>query len=154
MDFEDFCRYFTDVVVCQLVERTLLWPSSNWREVRCYGEWAPAPTDTGAATSSTLHGNTALILGKNVKHGGAKQRGTRKETRLGESQQEGWKGGRCDVEKSRKNMKRENDGGEVNGVWDAETDRRSRCGGCMNHRDTFLHNPQVNLKQKSRNVCK
>uniref|UniRef100_A0A8C3AGK8 Si:dkey-19b23.13 n=1 Tax=Cyclopterus lumpus TaxID=8103 RepID=A0A8C3AGK8_CYCLU len=34
MDFEDFCHYFTDVVVCRLVERALLWPSSHWREVR------------------------------------------------------------------------------------------------------------------------
>uniref|UniRef100_A0A8C4GW82 Si:dkey-19b23.13 n=1 Tax=Dicentrarchus labrax TaxID=13489 RepID=A0A8C4GW82_DICLA len=60
MDFEDFCHYFTDVVVCRLVERALLWPWSHWREVRLYGEWTP----------------------------------------------------------------------------------RSRCGGCINHRDTFLHNPQ------------
>uniref|UniRef100_A0A667ZUP6 Calpain-5-like n=1 Tax=Myripristis murdjan TaxID=586833 RepID=A0A667ZUP6_9TELE len=63
MEFEDFCHYFTDVVVCRLAERTLLWPSSHWREVRCYGEWA-------------------------------------------------------------------------------QLDKRSRCGGCINHRDTFLHNPQ------------
>uniref|UniRef100_A0A087XZ47 Si:dkey-19b23.13 n=1 Tax=Poecilia formosa TaxID=48698 RepID=A0A087XZ47_POEFO len=65
MDFQDFCCYFTDVVVCRLVQRTLLWPSSHWRETQSYGEWAPSP--------------------------------------------------------------------------DAP---RSRCGGCINHRDSFLHNPQ------------
>uniref|UniRef100_A0A8C3G8A5 Si:dkey-19b23.13 n=1 Tax=Cyclopterus lumpus TaxID=8103 RepID=A0A8C3G8A5_CYCLU len=64
MDFEDFCHYFTDVVVCRLVERALLWPSSHWREVRHVGG------------------------------------------------------------------------------WEAQMDKRSRCGGCINHRDTFLHNPQ------------
>uniref|UniRef100_A0A3P8SIT5 Si:dkey-19b23.13 n=1 Tax=Amphiprion percula TaxID=161767 RepID=A0A3P8SIT5_AMPPE len=64
MDFEHFCHHFTDVVVCRLVDRTLLWPSSHWIEERCYGEWA-------------------LM------------------------------------------------------------DKRSRCGGCINHRDTFLHNPQL-----------
>uniref|UniRef100_A0A4W5KUD0 Si:dkey-19b23.13 n=1 Tax=Hucho hucho TaxID=62062 RepID=A0A4W5KUD0_9TELE len=64
MEFEDFCRYFTDVVVCRLVERALLWPSTHWRE------------------------------------------------------------------------------GEVDGRWDKHMDKRSRCGGCINHKDTFLHNPQ------------
>uniref|UniRef100_A0A8B9HQ00 Calpain 5 n=1 Tax=Astyanax mexicanus TaxID=7994 RepID=A0A8B9HQ00_ASTMX len=64
MEFEDFCRYFTDLVVCRLVERSLLWPWGHWREVRCRGEWAHAPVDS------------------------------------------------C------------------------------RCGGCINHRETFLHNPQ------------
>uniref|UniRef100_A0A8C9V8Q3 Si:dkey-19b23.13 n=1 Tax=Scleropages formosus TaxID=113540 RepID=A0A8C9V8Q3_SCLFO len=63
MEFDDFCRFFTDVVVCRVAERRLLWPRSHWREVRCHGD------------------------------------------------------GR-------------------------HTDRRSRCGGCINHRDTFLNNPQ------------
>uniref|UniRef100_A0A3P9D3Z2 Si:dkey-19b23.13 n=1 Tax=Maylandia zebra TaxID=106582 RepID=A0A3P9D3Z2_9CICH len=76
MDFEDFCQHFTDVVVCRLVERTLLWPRSRWREVSCYGEWL---------------------------------------------------------------------------------DKRSRCGGCINHRDTFLHNPQfmfeVRAKEEEVLIC-
>uniref|UniRef100_H3CN15 Si:dkey-19b23.13 n=1 Tax=Tetraodon nigroviridis TaxID=99883 RepID=H3CN15_TETNG len=66
MDFQDFCLYFTDVVVCRLVERFLLRPRSHWREERLHGEWAPAPAP----------------------------------------------------------------------------DQTGRCGGCINHRDTFLHNPQ------------
>ncbi|KAJ0006258.1 hypothetical protein NQD34_013531 [Periophthalmus magnuspinnatus] len=66
MEFEDFCHYFTDVVVCRLVEKASLWPRSHWREVSCFGH----------------------------------------------------------------------------GVWDEQMDKRSRCGGCINHRDTFLHNPQ------------
>uniref|UniRef100_A0AAX7V958 Si:dkey-19b23.13 n=1 Tax=Astatotilapia calliptera TaxID=8154 RepID=A0AAX7V958_ASTCA len=70
MDFEDFCQHFTDVVVCRLVERTLLWPRSRWRE--------------------HLH-------------------------------------------------------------------PLSRCGGCINHRDTFLHNPQfmfeVRAKEEEVLIC-
>uniref|UniRef100_A0A3B3ZGW6 Calpain catalytic domain-containing protein n=1 Tax=Periophthalmus magnuspinnatus TaxID=409849 RepID=A0A3B3ZGW6_9GOBI len=31
---------------------------------------------------------------------------------------------------------------QLSGVWDEQMDKRSRCGGCINHRDTFLHNPQ------------
>ncbi|XP_061565525.1 calpain-5-like isoform X1 [Cololabis saira] len=135
MDFQDFCRYFTDVVVCQLVERALLWPSSHWGEVQCYGEWVPAPTDPGGPPSTLPHSSMALIL-NNISHGGAKQQRTGKETWLGESQQERSKGRRCG-----KNMKQKNNG-KMSVVWDAQTDRRSRCGGCMNHRDTFLHNPQ------------
>uniref|UniRef100_A0A3Q3RIV6 Calpain-5-like n=1 Tax=Mastacembelus armatus TaxID=205130 RepID=A0A3Q3RIV6_9TELE len=61
LDFEDFCRYFTDVVVCR------------------------------------------LLVGKVTKEEG---------------------------------------GGEMSGSWEAQMDKRSRCGGCINHRDTFLHNPQ------------
>ncbi|KAM3857325.1 calpain-5 isoform 2-T2 [Diretmus argenteus] len=100
MQFEDFCHYFTDVVVCRLVERTLLWPISHWKEVRCYGDWAPAPTTPDAS---------------------------------GEER------------------------GEVDGGWEAQIDRRSRCGGCINHRETFLYNPQflfeVRGKQEEVLIC-
>ncbi|XP_038588845.1 calpain-5-like [Micropterus salmoides] len=142
MDFEDFCHYFTDVVVCRLVEKALLWPSSHWREVRCYGEWAPAPASPGKPPSTIVHGNHALSLGKNNgKPGGTKQRGNRKEARLGESLQKGGKGGRSERDKTVKKATKEDNGGEVGG-WEAQMDKRSRCGGCINHRDTFLYNPQ------------
>ncbi|KAG7497006.1 calpain-5-like isoform X1 [Solea senegalensis] len=140
MDFEDFCHYFTDVVVCRLVERALLWPHSHWREERCHGEWAPAPTTPGSPPSVVLHSNYALTLGKtNIKPGGTEQRGNRKEARLGESQPQ--KRGRCEQGKTVKKVVKD-DGGERNGGWEAQTDKRSRCGGCINHRETFLHNPQ------------
>lgn len=152
MDFEDFCRYFTDVVVCRLVERALLWPSSHWREVRRYGEWAPAPTTPGShPPAAVLRGDYALTLGKNnVEPGGAERRGNRKEARLGESQQEGGrKGRRCERTKAVKKATEEDDGGEGGGGWEAQADKRSRCGGCINHRETFLHNPQVKLLRRS-----
>uniref|UniRef100_A0A4W4DP27 Calpain catalytic domain-containing protein n=1 Tax=Electrophorus electricus TaxID=8005 RepID=A0A4W4DP27_ELEEL len=62
MEFGDFCHYFTDMVVCRLVKRSLLW--------------------------------------------------TREEEGVAEDE------------------------------WEREMDRRSRCGGCSNFRETFLHNPQ------------
>ncbi|XP_029382451.1 calpain-5 [Echeneis naucrates] len=136
MDFEDFCKHFTDVVVCRLAERALLWPSSHWREVRCYGEWAPAPSTPGSPPSTVLHSKYAL------QPAGTKQRGNRKEARLGESQQEGRKQGGCERSKAVKKTMREGDGGEGSGGWEAQLDKRSRCGGCINHRETFLHNPQ------------
>ncbi|XP_068569436.1 calpain 5-like isoform X2 [Cebidichthys violaceus] len=143
MDLEDFCHYFTDVVVCRLVERALLWPSSHWREVRRYGEWARAPTTTGTPPSAVFHSNHALSLGKNnAKPGVTKQRGNWKEARLGESQpKKGGEGGKCEREKAVKKVTKEDNGGEVGG-WETQMDKRSRCGGCINHRDTFLHNPQ------------
>uniref|UniRef100_A0A8C6UH92 Si:dkey-19b23.13 n=1 Tax=Neogobius melanostomus TaxID=47308 RepID=A0A8C6UH92_9GOBI len=76
MEFKDFCHYFTDVVVCRLVEKALLWPRSHWREFS---------------------------------------------------------------------------------LWDEQMDKRSRCGGCINHRDTFLHNPQflfeVRVKEEEVLIC-
>uniref|UniRef100_A0A8C2G7W8 Si:dkey-19b23.13 n=1 Tax=Cyprinus carpio TaxID=7962 RepID=A0A8C2G7W8_CYPCA len=42
MEFEDFCRYFTDMVVCRLAEKSLLWPQTHWREVCCQGAWTYA----------------------------------------------------------------------------------------------------------------
>uniref|UniRef100_A0AAY5KZJ8 Uncharacterized protein n=1 Tax=Esox lucius TaxID=8010 RepID=A0AAY5KZJ8_ESOLU len=60
MEFGDFCRHFTDMVVCRLVERTLLLKED----------------------------------------------------------------------------------GQLNGGWERQTDKRSRCGGCINNKGTFLHNPQ------------
>ncbi|KAM9425380.1 calpain-5 [Pholidichthys leucotaenia] len=138
MDFDDFCRYFTDVVVCRLVEETLLWPSSHWKEVHCYGEWAAAPTIPGVSPSTLLQGELGVTPGSN---GGTMQRGNRKEARLGESQHRGGKNGKCDPDK--KDVKKnEDECGEENGDWEPQMDKRSRCGGCINHRDTFLHNPQ------------
>uniref|UniRef100_A0A8C1TJL6 Si:dkey-19b23.13 n=1 Tax=Cyprinus carpio TaxID=7962 RepID=A0A8C1TJL6_CYPCA len=64
MEFEDFCRYFTDMVVCRLAEKSLLW----------------------------------------------------------------------------EHVKKQAEGMEMR--WERQIDRRSRCGGCINHRDTFLYNPQ------------
>lgn len=40
--------------------------------------------------------------------------------------------------------------GVVDDHWDREMDRRSRCGGCINHRETFLHNPQVQQNDHKR----
>lgn len=103
MDFQDFCHYFTDVVVCRLVERFLLRPRSPWREEHLHGEWAPAPSPG------------APPLGNGME--------TRREERGGSR-------------KGNSTTEEERGGG-------AEVDKRSRCGGCINHRDTFLHNPQV-----------
>lgn len=150
MDFEDFCHYFTDVVVCRLVERALLWPLSHWREVRCYGEWAPAPRSPGAPPSAILQSNYTLSLDKNnIKSGRTKQQGNQNEARLGESQQKGQKEGKFVKDKTRKKVMKEEENGELTESWEAQMDKRSRCGGCINHRDTFLHNPQANLKWTS-----
>ncbi|XP_076017479.1 calpain-5 [Genypterus blacodes] len=148
MDFEDFCQYFTDVVLCRLVEKAVLWPSSHWREVHCYGEWVPAPTAPEDPSSTVLQISHIVTLAKsNAKAGGTKQRGNRKEAQLGKSQLEGGRGGRRRGEvasKLEKKMIREhgNDSKEMSTGWEAEMDKRSRCGGCINHRETFLHNPQ------------
>ncbi|XP_034712844.1 calpain-5-like isoform X1 [Etheostoma cragini] len=142
MDFEDFCHYFTDVVVCWLVERAPLWPSSHWREVQCYGEWTLAPASPGTPPSTVLNSSPVLSLGRNrAKPEGTKQQGNKKEAKLGESQQKEGKGGRCEQDKTVKKETKEDDSVEVGG-WEAQMDKRSRCGGCINHRDTFLHNPQ------------
>ncbi|XP_031688162.1 calpain-5-like [Oncorhynchus kisutch] len=158
MEFEDFCRYFTDVVVCRLVERALLWPNTHWREVRCHGEWVPSPNTTGATPATLLPCRQASNLGKNTaKPGEVNQtpRGDRKEARLGKRRRSGGgeggggggrekvavakKGGEKKTKRKEESVKKE---GEVVGRWDKHMDKRSRCGGCINHKDTFLHNPQ------------
>ncbi|XP_068163834.1 calpain 5-like isoform X2 [Antennarius striatus] len=138
MDFQDFCRFFTDVVVCWLVEQALLWPGSHWREVHSYGEWAPAPAPPGTPPPpAVLQVNASLGVGRNHE-----RRGKRKEARLGESQETRGRGGRRGRDEEVKESREEDDGGgDVEG-WGAPADKRSRCGGCINHRDTFLHNPQ------------
>ncbi|XP_005749838.1 calpain-5-like [Pundamilia nyererei] len=156
MDFEDFCQHFTDVVVCRLVERTLLWPRSRWREVSCYREWVLPPPTHGAPPPTVLQSNPTLTLSKSSNGpGGTKQRGNRKDDRLGESQQEGRKSGRSEPDVNK--VTAEKGGGKVNGVWKVELDKRSRCGGCINHRDTFLHNPQfmfeVRAKEEEVLIC-
>ncbi|XP_062305838.1 calpain-5-like isoform X1 [Osmerus eperlanus] len=158
LEFEDFCRYFTDVVVCRLVERSLLWRCTHWREARRHGEWTPAPSTHGTRPPGTLlPSRRAPDLGRIVaKPGGTQQRGDRKEERLGERQRKGGPGkggGEGEVAKRKeggkktkiKEEKEEEEKGEeeeTSGGWDEQLDKRSRCGGCINHRDSFLHNPQ------------
>ncbi|KAF7230263.1 calpain-5 [Nothobranchius furzeri] len=155
MNFQDFCRYFTDVVVCRRVERNLLWPRSHWREVKCFGEWALAPAHPGASPSTTHYSNTPLTRSRNnVRPEGTGQRGSRKETQLGETHLESRKGGDCDAGKIRKKRTKDS---EESGDWEVSMDRRSRCGGCINHRDTFLYNPQfmfeVQNKEEELLIC-
>lgn len=67
MTFDDFCKYFTDLSICRLVNTSWFSFNKTWSEVCFVGKWTAGPKNT-------------------------------------------------------------------------ETDR---AGGCYNHRDTFLHNPQV-----------
>ncbi|XP_017281705.1 calpain-5 isoform X2 [Kryptolebias marmoratus] len=134
MDFQDFCRYFTDVVVCRLVERTLLWPSSPWREVKCHGEWVLAPTP-----STVLRSDTSLTKSQNnIRPERIKQRETR---------QEGGRRGNHDPRQKRMSADKDI---KINGAQEVLMDRRSRCGGCINHRDTFLQNPQFMFEVRSK----
>ena len=161
MEFGDFCRYFTDVVLCRLVEKARLWSGSHWREESCFGEWAPAPggsLDHGAVLRS--RGPTACPRPAGGGRRDGRQRGGRKEPRLGERRRAVARGGgkeRVVKEKAgganeeesqgrwSKEEEEESQSVEVEGEWGACVDKRSRCGGCINHMETFLHNPQVHL---------
>ncbi|XP_030636044.1 calpain-5 [Chanos chanos] len=158
MEFEDFCRYFTDMVVCRLVERSLFWPRSHWREARCSGEWTQGPVEPWPGATISPSTKTPPARGIHVGQPGLAQRGDRKEERLGERQRDlrahrertkerekqktGLaKGGEAIKKKTEARIERSGDG-LMNGGWEREMDKRSRCGGCINHRDTFLNNPQ------------
>ena len=153
MEFGDFCRYFTNVVLCHLMEKALLWPGSHWREESCFGEWAPAP---GASLG---HGTRLRPRGPTAGRGGGRQRGGRKEPRLGKAGARGG-GGKERVEKKKAgganeeeeqgswSEEEESQSGEVEGEGGTCVDKRSRCGGCINHMETFLHNPQVRTEDK------
>ncbi|KAL2079808.1 hypothetical protein ACEWY4_025552 [Coilia grayii] len=161
MEFEDFCRYFTDMVVCRLVEHSLLWPRNHWREVRCEGEWAIPP---GAAPRPPPYYPSMGKPDTAVPHSFVwyAQRGDRKEARLGEWKQEPptgrWR--ERDWDKDRGRPVRREEGGSaakkspddqaVKRKWLEHLDKRSRCGGCINHRDTFLHNPQFMFEVQDR----
>ncbi|KAG9274306.1 calpain-5-like [Astyanax mexicanus] len=162
MEFEDFCRYFTDLVVCRLVERSLLWPWGHWREVRCRGEWAHAPVDSPSTTStaSRTSNSQRTFSGSQWTHPGPGPRGDKKEDRLGETQldrrkvhgakekkERGEEKARTNKGRERTQKKKENTCSVnkkemVEDEWEREMDKRCRCGGCINHRETFLHNPQ------------
>ncbi|XP_030017359.1 calpain-5 isoform X2 [Sphaeramia orbicularis] len=144
MAFEDFCRYFTDVVLCHLVEGPVLWPGSHWREVFCYGDWAPAPPSTaGPPTKHSMTPGKKITATGPTKQQQQQQRGNRKEAQLWESQRGRTKEGNSGKKDKTVQATAEDDVEvRLSGVWEVQVDRRSRCGGCINHRDTFLHNPQ------------
>ncbi|XP_063043315.1 calpain-5-like isoform X2 [Engraulis encrasicolus] len=162
MEFEDFCCYFTDMVVCRLAEGSLLWHKDRWREVRCEGEWRPPPRGgrpkryppylpPGKPSSTAPY---PLVW--------YTQRGDRKEARLGECKQEPTTGRRRERDQDNRGPARIQDknGGDaakkrlcdqaVHRRWMAHRDKRSRCGGCINHRETFLHNPQFMFEVQHR----
>ncbi|XP_035264778.1 calpain-5-like [Anguilla anguilla] len=151
MEFEDFCHYFTDVVVCRLAERALLWPSSHWREVRCSGEWAATPGKPPGSIpllSGLSKQEDQRGLTREAERG---PKGDRKEDQLGKRQRDGtlWGqrdkagGGKGGEKIARKEEQESNFRDGLRGMrWDGQVDKNSRCGGCINHRDTFLYNPQ------------
>lgn len=153
MEFEDFCRYFTDMVVCRLAEKSLLWPQTHWREVCCQGAWTyasgiqPPPSSSCHLNIKNQRPSTGLQWSKQR----PAQRQDKKEQRLSERQKEGQIQGQKQKKKEvkpkqikgrREHVKKQAEGMEMR--WERKIDRRSRCGGCINHRDTFLYNPQVN----------
>ncbi|NP_001373571.1 calpain 5-like isoform X1 [Danio rerio] len=154
MEFEDFCRYFTDMVVCRLAEKSLLWPQSHWREVCCHGAWtftSGIPTFPSSSYCLNIK-NQRPPSGLQWSKQRPAQRRDKKEQRLSERQREGRIQGEkltkidnAEIKpkqiKDRKECVKELEGG-MEMRWDMQIDRRTRCGGCINHRDTFLHNPQ------------
>lgn len=161
MEFEDFCHYFTDMVVCRLVERCLFWHFGHWRETQCTGEWTHAPPDSTRPPASRSSNTQKVSLSSQWSLSATARREDRKEEGLSERQLHEWKDHRVKVKKTKGEQKagttkkgerttKENKNefqGKENGVvdkrWESEQDKRSRCGGCINHRETFLHNPQV-----------
>uniref|UniRef100_A0A3P9D364 Calpain-5 n=1 Tax=Maylandia zebra TaxID=106582 RepID=A0A3P9D364_9CICH len=123
------------------------WGTTDWT-----GAWSQS--EQWQQLSRAERDKMGLVV-RDVGEFGTKQRGNRKEDRLGESQQEGRKRGRSKPDVSK--VTAEKGGGKVNGVWKVELDKRSRCGGCINHRDTFLHNPQfmfeVRAKEEEVLIC-
>lgn len=160
MEFEDFCHYFTDMVVCRLPEKSLFWPKTHWREVRCLGAWTFIPGVPPTLSSADLPiktqvPSTGLQWSKQM----PTQRRDQNEQKLSKKLKEG----QTHREKMIKREKQEVKGRSLReghrplkekcvekqkGVeerrWEREMDKRNRCGGCINHRDTFLYNPQVN----------
>ncbi|XP_077083806.1 calpain-5 isoform X2 [Siphateles boraxobius] len=153
MEFEDFCRYFTDMVVCRLAEKSFLWPQTHWREVCCHGAWTYASGITLPSSSSCRLNikNQKPSTGLQWSKQRPAQRRDKKEQRLSGRKKEGAIQGEKQKKKERAEVKpkqmtggreRVNKQGGVEMRWERQHDRRSRCGGCINHRDTFLHNPQ------------
>lgn len=147
MEFEDFCSYFTDMVVCRLPEKSLLWPQTHWKEFRCMGAWTytpvipPTPSSSDHLNIKTQKPSTGLQWSKQMP-----------AQRREQFQEEKWKKIEHQEVKAStskrghrplKSESKKNPGGVGEGRWERQMDKRSRCGGCINHRDTFLLNPQV-----------
>lgn len=157
MEFEDFCHYFTDMVVCRLVERYLFWHWGHWRETHCTGEWTHAPLDSTRPTASRSSHTQKVSSSAQWSPPATALRGDRKEEKLSERQLHERRDHRVKEKKTgptqrgegtTKGKENEFQGKEkrvVDESWEHELDKRSRCGGCINHRETFLHNPQVAL---------
>ncbi|XP_065104662.1 calpain-5 isoform X2 [Paramisgurnus dabryanus] len=158
MEFEDFCSYFTDMVVCRLPENSLLWSQAHWREVRCMGAWTYKPVIPHTRSCSdhlnikAQKPSTGLQWSKQM----PAQRREQSKQQLSEIQkeehfqEEKWKKienqevKASTLRRGHRPLKAEckKKTGVGEGRWERQTDKRSRCGGCINHRDTFLHNPQ------------
>lgn len=158
MEFEDFCRYFTDMVVCRLTEQSLFWDWDHWRETHCTGEWTHAPLNSTRPTSSLSSKTQKASKSSQWSLPTNAPRGDRKEERLserqlherrdhivkekkaiGEQKAGPAKRGESTTKKNKDGYK----GKKVEESWVREMDKRSRCGGCINNKETFLHNPQV-----------
>lgn len=149
MEFEDFCRYFTDMVVCRLPEKKLFWHKTHWREVRCLGAWTYVPgvppTPSSAHIPIKTQKPTTGLQAQNEQKLSQKlkERQTQGEKRRKENQEVKERSLRAG-HRPLKDKCVEKPEGVGERRWERRMDKRSRCGGCINHRDTFLYNPQVN----------
>ncbi|XP_076323559.1 calpain-5-like isoform X1 [Tachypleus tridentatus] len=62
MPFEDFCRHFTDMSICHMVNTSWFSFSKSWREASFQGQWTTGPkgTATDRAGGCLNHRNTFL----------------------------------------------------------------------------------------------
>ncbi|KAK1797096.1 hypothetical protein P4O66_008485, partial [Electrophorus voltai] len=148
MEFGDFCHYFTDMVVCRLVKRSLLWTRHRWREECLLGEWTHAPIDTPLKGCDWSYPAPASRGGRKEEHLDKGQQDQRraygeKQKKKEKGEEQAWQvreGKR--LQKKREKVHSREEEGVAEDEWEREMDRRSRCGGCSNFRETFLHNPQ------------
>ncbi|XP_056591775.1 calpain-5-like [Triplophysa dalaica] len=158
MEFEDFCRYFTDMVLCKLPENNLFWQKTHWREVRCLGAWTYVPGVPLTPASAhlpikTQKPSTGLLWSKQM----PTQRRDQNEQKLSQKLKEGQTQGEKKRKRANQGVKErslrvehrplkekcvEKPEGLGETRLERQMDKRNRCGGCINHRDTFLYNPQ------------
>ncbi|XP_058877015.1 calpain-5-like isoform X2 [Acipenser ruthenus] len=61
MDFEDFCRYFTDMVVCRRINTTLLSFHKSWLEAKLLGEWRRGETELSNRSGGCINNRASFL---------------------------------------------------------------------------------------------
>lgn len=68
MNFEDFCKYFTDLILCRLINTSYLSIHKTWEEAVVHGSWTPHDDPRRSRSGGCINQKATYLQNPQVPH--------------------------------------------------------------------------------------